>query len=86
MPVSMSTTCSNCGAALEASTRFCPSCGARALHVDADAGLIGKTFNGKYHVVSELGTGAMGTVFLGEHLGLKKKIALKVLHPDLGLS
>ncbi len=48
--------------------------------------LLGQTLSGKYRIISELGSGSMGTVYLGEHLGLKKKVALKILHPDLHVS
>ncbi|MFO0981948.1 MAG: serine/threonine-protein kinase [Planctomycetota bacterium] len=45
--------------------------------------LLGKTLGGKYRVLQKLGAGSMGTVYLGEHIGLKKKVALKILHPEL---
>jgi serine/threonine protein kinase/tetratricopeptide (TPR) repeat protein len=48
--------------------------------------LLGRTLNGKYRVESEIGQGAMGTVYLGEHIGLRKKVALKVLHSDMQVS
>ncbi|MFM8890808.1 MAG: serine/threonine protein kinase, partial [Planctomycetia bacterium] len=34
---------------------------------------------GKYKLIRELGAGGMGTVFLGEHLTLHSKVAIKVL-------
>jgi eukaryotic-like serine/threonine-protein kinase len=37
----------------------------------------------KYRVVRALGHGAMGTVYLCEHLTLDKQVALKLLHPEL---
>ncbi|MFT7679871.1 MAG: serine/threonine protein kinase, partial [Planctomycetota bacterium] len=78
------TLCPNCSQALEEGTRFCPSCGIKIGEGVAEQGsLLGTTLNGKYRVISELGTGAMGTVYLGEHLSLKKQVALKVLHTDL---
>tara|TARA_R110002072_G_scaffold273253_1_gene434006 strand:- start:5132 stop:7375 length:2244 start_codon:yes stop_codon:yes gene_type:complete len=45
--------------------------------------MAGRILNGKYRVLSELGAGSMGTVYLGEHVALKKKIALKILHREL---
>lgn len=48
--------------------------------------LIGKTLNGKYELQEKVGSGAMGTVYAAEHTTLKKRVALKVLHPDLYLS
>jgi serine/threonine-protein kinase len=81
------TTCLNCGNDSKIDFQFCPQCGTKAPEQgDGADTLIGKTLNDKYRVVAEIGTGAMGTGYLGEHVGLKKKVALKVLHPDLRLS
>jgi len=41
---------------------------------------IGDWIDGKYLVLSELGAGGMSTVFLCEDPGLKRKLAVKVLH------
>jgi serine/threonine-protein kinase len=38
---------------------------------------------GNYRVVSKLGEGAMGSVFLAEHPIIGRKVALKVIHPHL---
>jgi serine/threonine protein kinase len=37
----------------------------------------------KYKVLSELGRGGMGEVFLGEHLALGSKVVIKLLHAEL---
>jgi serine/threonine-protein kinase len=44
---------------------------------------IGDILGGKYRLVSLLGEGGMGTVFLAEHLQLDKKVAVKALRQDL---
>jgi Tfp pilus assembly protein PilF/predicted Ser/Thr protein kinase len=80
------TTCSNCSHAIEDDARFCPSCGTRLVRGGEQEPLIGKTLNAKYRVLSKIGRGGMGTVYLGEHIGLRKKVALKVLRPDLQVS
>ncbi|MCB9650276.1 MAG: protein kinase [Deltaproteobacteria bacterium] len=46
----------------------------------------GTVIDGRYQVLSILGRGAMGTVYLAEHLGIGRQMALKVLHPEMGLS
>ncbi|MDX2019899.1 MAG: serine/threonine-protein kinase [Deltaproteobacteria bacterium] len=42
----------------------------------------GESFD-KYQILEELGRGGMGAVFAAFHLGLKRKVAIKVLHPDM---
>jgi len=37
---------------------------------------------GKYKLLDHLGTGGMSTVYLGEHTAMKRRVALKVLHPN----
>jgi len=36
----------------------------------------------QYHLLDRLGSGGSGRVFLGEHVGLGRKVAVKVLTPD----
>ena len=43
---------------------------------------IGQTF-GKCTIVQYIGKGGMGTVWLGEHLFLRRRVAIKILHHDL---
>jgi serine/threonine-protein kinase len=43
--------------------------------------MIGETF-GNYRIVLRLGSGAMGTVFLGEHERIARRAAIKVLAPE----
>lgn len=74
--------CGQCGFASEQPFTYCPKCGTHSTG-SGGVGLAGRILNGKYRVLSELGSGSMGTVYLGEHVALKKKIALKVLHREL---
>jgi serine/threonine protein kinase len=44
---------------------------------------IGREVAGRYVIRERLGEGGMGVVFVAEHLHLKKRVAFKVIHPDL---
>lgn len=42
----------------------------------------GQTIGGKYRIIKLLGKGGMGAVYLGEHVVIGKKIAVKFLHTE----
>lgn len=44
---------------------------------------IGEVIDGKYRIVSQLGAGAMGEVYAGENLRIKRSVAIKVLLPSV---
>src|SRR5512139_1769734 len=41
---------------------------------------VGNTVDGRYRIIGELGEGSMGKVFLAEHVLIKRRVALKLLH------
>ncbi|MEO7092635.1 MAG: serine/threonine-protein kinase, partial [Polyangiales bacterium] len=43
--------------------------------------IIGQTLGGKYRAMRVLGEGGMGTVYECLHIGLNRRVAVKVLHP-----
>ncbi len=45
--------------------------------------LLGKVISERYRVIRKLGEGGMGAVYLAEHVFIEKKVALKVLAPEL---
>jgi hypothetical protein len=56
---------------------------AAMLHADLEA-LVGAMLHERYRVDSLLGSGGMGAVFKGHHVGLGRDVAIKVLHPEFG--
>ena len=52
-------------------------------HFQAEQLLAGKargfTLAGKYRLLEHLGTGGMGSVFLCEHISMRRRVAIKVL-------
>ncbi|MEO8551604.1 MAG: protein kinase [Kofleriaceae bacterium] len=43
----------------------------------------GDLVEGRYRIIRTLGEGGMGTVFLAEHTLIKRRVAIKILHPEL---
>jgi serine/threonine protein kinase len=43
------------------------------------------TLIGHYRIVSAIGSGGMGTVYVGEHTLIGRRAAIKVLNPELSL-
>ncbi len=48
--------------------------------------LIGRILHERYRIASKLGEGGMGAVYEGEHLLIRKRVAIKVLHPQFASS
>jgi len=50
-------------------------------------GLLGQVIAGRYRIEELIGEGGMGAVYRAQHTGMKKRLAVKVLHPEmLGLN
>src|SRR5690606_28134720 len=45
--------------------------------------LTGRTIAGRYRIQAHLGTGAMGAVYVGEHLRMGRRDAIKVLRQEM---
>ena len=47
-----------------------------------EAPLLGQVIAGRYRIGALLASGGMGSVYLAEHLQLRRRVAVKVLRPD----
>jgi eukaryotic-like serine/threonine-protein kinase len=86
--------CPRCNTPTTAGLRFCPTCGLRLGAPDAGAGppvdpflaRVRAALLNEYDVVREIGRGGMAVVFLAQDLRLPRRVALKVMLPELSYS
>lgn len=71
--------CSSCGRKLPADAQFCPGCGAPT----PNDPLVGQIAGERYRIIELIGHGGSGTIYRGEHVTLRRKVAVKVLHHEL---
>lgn len=50
---------------------------------DSMSSLVGEVLSGRYRIEAELGVGGMGAVYRAEHTLMRKRLAIKVLHPEM---
>ena len=75
--------CPQCGEEYDSAVAFCAKDGTALVSPSAQAELIGHVIGGRYRVVSHLGEGGMGQVYLAEHVRMKRKSAIKIMRPAL---
>ncbi len=73
--------CERCEREVAPDALFCPMCGAP--RVRSDDSLIGALIADRYLVHQRLGHGGSGNIYFAEHVTLRRKVAIKVLHHEL---
>ncbi len=51
---------------------------------DAPDRRIGQVIDGRYRILGTLGRGGMGVVYRAEHMAMRRPVAIKLIHPELG--
>jgi serine/threonine protein kinase len=75
--------CSNCRHRFPETALFCPNCGtAKVRDLGGDA-LLGKVIGERFLVHERIGHGTSGTIYRAEHVTLRRRVAIKVLHHEL---
>ena len=75
--------CSGCNHGYADSALFCPNCGRPKVRTSVGDALVGKLLGERFQVQALLGQGASGTIYRAEHVTLRRRVAIKVLHAEL---
>ena len=75
--------CTQCGTEYDLTQKFCPADGSPLRFQSADDPLIGQMVADRYQILSLIGEGGMGRVYLAEHVRMGRKSAVKVINPAL---
>ena len=81
--MSSSITCAGCKHAYAENALFCPNCGTPKLREATSDPLVGKLLGERFQVQELIGQGGSGTIYRAEHVTLRRKVAIKVLHNEL---
>ncbi|HEX4421145.1 MAG TPA: protein kinase, partial [Kofleriaceae bacterium] len=76
-------TCAGCQHAYVETALFCPNCGRPKVREALADPLLGKLLGERFVVQALLGQGGSGTIYRAEHVTLRRKVAIKVLHTEL---
>nr|MBA3456394.1 serine/threonine protein kinase [Deltaproteobacteria bacterium] len=76
-------TCAGCNHGYAETALFCPSCGRPKVRESIADALVGKLLGERFQVQELLGQGGSGTIYRAEHVTLRRRVAIKVLHNEL---
>jgi serine/threonine protein kinase len=76
-------TCAGCKHIYADSALFCPNCGTPKVREQLTDALVGKVLGERFQVIDLIGQGGSGTIYRAEHVTLRRKVAIKVLHNEL---
>src|SRR3990172_4577708 len=74
--------CPTCAMVCGEGASRCPADGSELVQGDP---LLGRILGDRYRILERIGTGGMGTVYRAEHVILRKRLAIKVLRPELSM-
>ncbi|MBS1791236.1 MAG: protein kinase [Acidobacteria bacterium] len=76
--------CPKCGKIYPTLTRICQD-DREILSLKDPYHLLGSTLVDKYKILALVGVGGMGAVYCAQHLGIDRRVALKILQPNLAI-
>jgi serine/threonine-protein kinase len=83
MTAAATVTCGACRREFATTALFCPNCGTPKVAGTGSDALLGKLLGDRFLVQEKIGQGGSGTIYRAEHVTLRRKVAIKVLHHEL---